>query len=170
MPGGARDSHETAEEAAVREAGEEAGVSPAAVTIRSSVVTKRVQGSKSWTYTTVIADTRELLPTAANGESVELRWVPEGDVGGMPLHPGFEASWPELRCVQVLDRAPQQFGGQSGPGTFELEPGRFAWLMPPSHLPSQRGAHRLGGGAGIGGGGEGAHDDDACRTRGHDLG
>jgi hypothetical protein len=32
-----------------------------------------------------------------------LRWVPVGEVDGLPLHPGFALSWPELRVR--LERA-----------------------------------------------------------------
>jgi len=28
-----------------------------------------------------------------------LRWVAEDDVADLPLHPGFAASWPQLRSV-----------------------------------------------------------------------
>lgn len=127
MPGGARDSHESAEEAALREAAEEAGIDPGAATVRSSVVTKRIDGQARWTYTTVIADAAELLPTAANQESTELRWVPEGKIEGMRLHPGFKSSWPLLRVVETLPGAPNGF---TGAGTVELESGRFAWQLP----------------------------------------
>lgn len=101
LPGGARDSHETPEQAAVREAHEEAGLPAEALTVRISVVTAEVSGSggASWTYTTVIADASSLLTTVPNRESSELRWVAEDDVIELPLHPGFAASWPQLREV-----------------------------------------------------------------------
>lgn len=124
LPGGARDSHESPEEAAIREAAEEAGIAPGAMTIRSSVVTKRIDGPAHWTYTTVIADAAEMLPTAPNHESTELRWVPEEDIDGMRLHPGFEAAWPLLRVVETLS------GDVDRPCTIEVEPGRFAWQRP----------------------------------------
>lgn len=94
LPGGARDSHETAEQAAVREAHEEAGLPAEQLTVRTTVVTAEVTG---WTYTTVIADAEELLETVPNRESAELRWVPEDEVADLPLHPGFAASWERLR-------------------------------------------------------------------------
>lgn len=96
LPGGARDSHETPEQAAVREAHEEAGLSVEQLTVRTTVVTAEVTG---WTYTTVIADAAEQLDTIPNRESAELRWVVEDDVTGLPLHPGFAASWARLRSV-----------------------------------------------------------------------
>jgi 8-oxo-dGTP diphosphatase len=98
LPGGARDSHETVEEAAVREAHEEAGLTADRLTVRTTVVTAVAAGSH-WTYTTVIADAPELLVTVPNRESAELRWVVEDDVADLPLHPGFAASWTQLRSV-----------------------------------------------------------------------
>ena len=101
LPGGARDSHETAEQAAVREAHEEAGLAAERLTVRKTVVTAEISGSRGsyWTYTTVIADAPELLDTVPNRESAELRWVGEDDVAHLPLHPGFAASWTQLRAV-----------------------------------------------------------------------
>lgn len=96
LPGGARDSHETPEQAAVREAHEEAGLLPERLTVRTTVVTAEVSG---WTYTTVVADAFEELDTVPNRESAELRWVAEDDVTDLPLHPGFAASWQRLREV-----------------------------------------------------------------------
>lgn len=99
LPGGARDSHETPEQAAVREAEEEAGLSPHQLTVRTTVVTAENSG---WTYTTVIADATEQLVTVPNRESAELRWVAEDEVTNLPLHPGFAASWARLREVTAL--------------------------------------------------------------------
>lgn len=94
LPGGARDSHETVEQAAVREANEEAGLPADQLTVRTTVVTADMSG---WTYTTVIADADEMLDTVPNRESSELRWVAEDEVTDLPLHPGFAASWARLR-------------------------------------------------------------------------
>jgi 8-oxo-dGTP diphosphatase len=101
LPGGARDSHETPEEAAVREAHEEAGLPPGQVTVRVSVVTAEVGSPEGryWSYTTVIADAPHLLETVPNRESSELRWVAEDEVADLALHPGFAASWQRLRAV-----------------------------------------------------------------------
>src|SRR5436305_2016012 len=65
LPGGARDSHETAEETAVREAHEEAGLTPELVIVRAAVVTAEASGSH-WTYTTVVADAPHPLQTVPN--------------------------------------------------------------------------------------------------------
>lgn len=101
LPGGARDSHETAEQAAMREAHEEAGLPSDQLTVRTTVVTAEVSGSggSQWSYTTVIADAAEALATVPNRESSELRWVAADDVVELPLHPGFAASWERLRSV-----------------------------------------------------------------------
>ncbi|HXL62147.1 MAG TPA: NUDIX hydrolase, partial [Mycobacterium sp.] len=101
LPGGARDSHESPEQAAVREAHEEAGLPAALLTVRTTVVTAEISGTTGahWTYTTVIADAAELLETVPNRESSELRWVAEDEVAELPLHPGFAASWERLREV-----------------------------------------------------------------------
>lgn len=98
LPGGARDSHETAEQAAVREAYEEAGLPAERIVIRAAVITATASGT-DWTYTTVLADTDELLQLVPNGESTELRWVDEDEVAGLRLHPGFAASWQRLRTL-----------------------------------------------------------------------
>jgi 8-oxo-dGTP diphosphatase len=98
LPGGARDSHETPEQAAVREANEEAGLPADSLNVRTTVVTATAAGGH-WTYTTVIADAAELLETVPNRESSELRWVAEDAVADLPLHPGFAASWERLREV-----------------------------------------------------------------------
>jgi 8-oxo-dGTP diphosphatase len=101
LPGGARDSHETAEQAAVREAHEEAGLPADRLKVRTEVVTAVISGASGahWSYTTVIADAEKLLETVPNRESAELRWVPEEEVDELPLHPGFAASWSHLRAV-----------------------------------------------------------------------
>ena len=79
LPGGARDSHETAEQAAVREAHEEAGLPADLLTVRDHRRHRQISATGShWTYTTVIADAAELLETVPNRESSELRWVAVG--------------------------------------------------------------------------------------------
>ncbi len=99
LPGGARDSHESAVDTATREADEEAGIADAELTVHAELVTHRAPSG--WTYTTVIAEVAAPLATTANMESVELRWVTPEEVDGLSLHPAFAASWPELR-TQLL--------------------------------------------------------------------
>lgn len=93
VPGGARDSHESAVEAAQRESFEEAGVPPSAVRVLDEVVDDHGAG---WSYTTVIAELVADVEVVADAESQELRWVPAPAVPAMPLHPGFARSWPGL--------------------------------------------------------------------------
>lgn len=94
VPGGARDSTEDYVTAALREAQEEADIAPASVL---PVGWHRVDHG-GWSYTTVLARALGTIrPRAANWESNQMRWWPVGRVGGLPLHPGFAASWPQLR-------------------------------------------------------------------------
>jgi 8-oxo-dGTP diphosphatase len=142
LPGGARDSHETAEEAAVREAREEAGLISQLVSVRASVITARVSAAngRTWTYTTVVADAPEQLQTEANFESAEMRWVGEDEVDELPLHPGFAASWQRLRTVpEVLPLGHDHQLRGSLPRTIEIEEGVFVWCTAghPDREPSQ---------------------------------
>lgn len=130
LPGGARDSHETPEQAAVREAHEETGVPAEQLAVRATVVTAEVFGPSgvNWTYTTVVADAGELLPTTPNRESVDLRWVGEDEVADLPLHPGFAASWQRLRTAPAT--VPLDHGDERRrrlPRTIEIEAGVFIW-------------------------------------------
>lgn len=142
LPGGARDSHETPEETAVREAHEEAGLPGERVRVRATMVTAKILGTGGthWTYTTVIADAGELLRTVPNQESAELRWVGEDEVAHLPLHPGFAASWQRLRTAPAT--VPMHAGDERRrhlPRTVEIEAGVFIWCMPgqPDQQPSQ---------------------------------
>ncbi|HET8957128.1 MAG TPA: NUDIX hydrolase [Microcella sp.] len=95
IPGGARKLDESATDAAVREANEEAGVPPETLT----VLFDSVHDLGFWSYTTVVARVDELFdPVLGDAESIELRWVAVGDVETLPLHPGFASSWPRLRA------------------------------------------------------------------------
>ncbi|OBI44744.1 NUDIX domain-containing protein, partial [Mycobacterium sp. E796] len=134
---GARDSHETPEQTAVREAHEEAGLRAERLAVRAAVVTAEVTGlgGTSWTYTTVVADAAELLDTIPNRESAEMRWVAESEVADLPLHPGFAASWQRLRTSPAL--LPLDHGDERRhhlPRTLEVEAGVFVWCMPGSPL------------------------------------
>ena len=95
IPGGARDSHETFEEAALREAAEECALDPSLIVVRQTWH----DDHDGWSYVTVQADVaamHELRPIGF--ESADIRWVPAADVERLPLHPGFAATWPHLRA------------------------------------------------------------------------
>jgi 8-oxo-dGTP diphosphatase len=139
LPGGARDSHESAEEAAVREAHEEAGLPSELVSVRATLVTASASGTH-WTYTTVIADAAEQLQTVANFESAEMRWVSEDQVAELPLHPGFAASWQLLRTApEVLPLGHDDQLRRNLPRTLEIEQGVFVWCTAgqPDQAPSE---------------------------------
>ncbi len=132
LPGGARDSHETPEQTAVREAHEEAGLPAERLTVRAAVVTAEIPGvsGTQWSYTTVVADAGELLDTVPNRESAELRWVGEDEVAELSLHPGFAASWQRLRTAPAT--VPLGQGDERRrrlPRTVEIEAGVFVWCM-----------------------------------------
>lgn len=96
FPGGARDLGESAIDAALRESWEEAGV-PEADGSGIQILDTHVFDLGNWSYTTVIAHTlRELTPVINDFESIELRWVPIGELEDYPLHPGVASALPEL--------------------------------------------------------------------------
>ncbi len=91
IPGGARAADESAVQAALREAAEEAGLPRARVTVHAEVV----DDHGGWSYTTVRASVAAPLPVAPrDGESLALDWVPLGDVSDRLLHPDFAVAWP----------------------------------------------------------------------------
>jgi 8-oxo-dGTP diphosphatase len=93
VPGGARDSHEDVVTTALREAAEEAAVDASAV----APLGWWREDHGGWSYTTVVAHPRRAVdPYATNAESIEIRWWATEQVGGLPLHRGFAASWPLL--------------------------------------------------------------------------
>ncbi len=146
LPGGARDSHETPEQTAVREAHEEAGLRAERLAVRATVVTAHVSGigDTQWSYTTVVADADELLDTVPNRESAEMRWVAEDEVADLPLHPGFAASWHRLRTAPAL--VPLGHGDERRrylPRTIEIEAGVFVWCMPGSPLQADEAPSQL---------------------------
>jgi 8-oxo-dGTP diphosphatase len=93
VPGGARMSTETPEQAALREIGEEVVVDLSAVTI------ERVHSDDhgGWTYWTVLATAPYVVPAEGQSrETAEVRWVRRDAVRQLPLHPGFAATWSQL--------------------------------------------------------------------------
>ncbi len=95
LPGGARDSHETITQAALREAAEEAGVQASQVTVLTTVLGA---DHVNWTYTYAIALARHGLRVGPpNEESDELAWVGLSRVTGLPLHSGLASTWESLQ-------------------------------------------------------------------------
>lgn len=94
LPGGARDSHETAEETALREAGEEVALDLSLVRVVSSYA----DDHGGWSYVTSIASCDDRLDARpAGAESADVRWVSEAELSLLPLHPGLADTWHRLR-------------------------------------------------------------------------
>jgi 8-oxo-dGTP diphosphatase len=94
VPGGARDSHEDAVAAALREAVEETTLDPQ----RIAPFGEWRDDHGGWAYTTVLARAvGDLHLSPANAESDDVRWWAVEAVDALPLHYGFAASWPHLR-------------------------------------------------------------------------
>jgi 8-oxo-dGTP diphosphatase len=100
LPGGARDSHEDAVSAALREAAEECGLD----TSRACVTALSADDHGGWSYQTVIARADSALQVGpVSRETSAARWLPAATVGARDLHPGFAARWPLLRdCLVPL--------------------------------------------------------------------
>ena len=93
IPGGARDSHESPVEAAIREAVEEIGINPALLT----PIGDFVDDHQSWSYHTVIARAEsDLIAHELNEESASVEWVSLNELTVKNLHPSFEATLPQL--------------------------------------------------------------------------
>jgi 8-oxo-dGTP diphosphatase len=94
LPGGARDSHESAVEAALREAAEECGVPPDAVRKRAEFI----DDHGGWSYTSVLAEAGTPFPVQSDDdETDEAAWVALPKVTALNLHPGLAAHWAELQ-------------------------------------------------------------------------
>jgi 8-oxo-dGTP diphosphatase len=94
LPGGARDSHENAVAAALREAVEETTLDPAHVTPYDEWIDEH----GGWSYTTVLAHAASTVCLQpANAERVDIGWWNIGEVDTLELHSGFAAAWPHLR-------------------------------------------------------------------------
>ncbi len=104
LPGGARDSHESVQEAALREAVEETALDGTKVRLRHTFV----DDHGGWSYTTVYADALTQLETVPNEESAALEWVAADCVPELPLHPGFGHTWRDVQLpplTLVVDAA-----------------------------------------------------------------
>jgi 8-oxo-dGTP diphosphatase len=95
-PGGARDSHESAVTAALREAEEECAMPADAVSVTG--IFRDDHGG--WSYQTVIASAPRPFPVrAVSSETSQASWVAAEDVGAFDLHPSFAEQWPVLRTA-----------------------------------------------------------------------
>ena len=98
VPGGARDSHETIIEAAVREAVEETGIDP----LHVQPITTFSDLHGNWRYDTVLANaSTDLVARELNDESHEVRWVHWQEVTKLDLHPSFAKTWPQV--LEILN-------------------------------------------------------------------
>ena len=95
VPGGARTSTETAEQAARRETVEETRLDLTELVVHD----RHVADHGTWSYTTFIASVPARLAVVPERESVDLRWVPVDEVAELPLHSAFAQAWPELRAL-----------------------------------------------------------------------
>lgn len=112
IPGGARDSHESAVDAALREAVEETGVDTAPIQVIGSAVTagpypadpERTELAGNWTYTTVVAKAPVELIVRADEESLELRWVALDELEQLDLLPAFAEALPVIYEVLAINK------------------------------------------------------------------
>ncbi len=107
IPGGALRHGEHIVDGAVREAEEEAGIGLDDLRLDGGVHV--AEPAPGWRYTTVLARLRgrargRTLGGVTTWEVARHEWVEFHDVAGRRLHPGFAASWPELR--QMIEGGP----------------------------------------------------------------
>ena len=96
VPGGARDSHESVREAALREAIEELGIEGDLVEPLEDIF----DDHGVWSYTTVIARAKaELVAHEQNDESLQIEWIAFNDVTSKNLHPSFAHTWPQVKTI-----------------------------------------------------------------------
>jgi 8-oxo-dGTP diphosphatase len=99
IPGGARDSHETPVEAALREANEEIGIDTKLLT----VIDEFVDDHGPWRYHTILAIADPaLIAHEMNDESLEVKWISIDKVEEQVLHPSFAKTWPQLKSKLLL--------------------------------------------------------------------
>ena len=100
LPGGARDSHEDAIAAAIREAVEETGINGELV-IPLNIFT---DNHLDWRYDTVLAKADPNLELGDwNQETKDMAWVPIENVDKLPLHPSFARTWPAIYQLIVAN-------------------------------------------------------------------
>ena len=93
LPGGARDSHESIEEAALRETIEETGIDGSHVKFIGRFSDDHID----WRYDTVIAIAAGKLETSAwNQETHDIGWFTIEEINKLELHPSFAKTWPNL--------------------------------------------------------------------------
>lgn len=90
IPGGARDSHETAIESAMREMYEEMQIPAEQVLV---VHDELWTDHGDWHYHTVIATVAKDVAYSHNEEAERCEWVPISEVSDLDLHPGFASTW-----------------------------------------------------------------------------
>lgn len=94
VPGGARDSHEDAVQAALREANEEVGVDADHVAVGTTLLGT---DHGDWRYDYVLAATTpDTRVHAANHETASLVWADVSEVTALPLHAGLARDWDRL--------------------------------------------------------------------------
>jgi 8-oxo-dGTP diphosphatase len=103
-PGGAIGHGESPEDAATREAEEELGPLPGDLAHHHTVA----DDHGGWAYHTVVMDSpRQFTPGGGeeehDWESSGHRWVTPREMRELPLHPGFRASWDQVRKSGALD-------------------------------------------------------------------
>ena len=92
LPGGAKDSHENSQQAALRESMEETGIDAAEARVLGTLRTDH----GTWHYDTVVMHVDHTPEPVGNHESEELRWVPVSRISSLPLHSGFAAALEHL--------------------------------------------------------------------------
>jgi 8-oxo-dGTP diphosphatase len=96
LPGGARDSHESVSEAAIRESVEETGIKAEHV----QVVELFSDDHIDWRYDTVIAKAHGDLKTSEwNTETHDIGWFEISEIQNLELHPSFAKTWPTLQIL-----------------------------------------------------------------------
>jgi septum formation protein len=96
VPGGALHEGEDPVSGALREAAEEAGIDPTGVQVLST----HLLDHGPWRYTTVLGRVSGLQdPRPTDAESLEIAWVEEDAVAGLPLLIAFGTAWPTLRAA-----------------------------------------------------------------------